>query len=369
MQHNLLLTLAGLVLVFSGGCSGGDAQPGQAASGGGGNAAAAAGGTPNAGGGATGTGCGLSTDELGNRLVMASEANNYSFSSTVSFSPVLVAPDTELSFDWSALTSDFLGHPLDPLADIDTVNLLLWKLTEEELEVKLNNDDLAQRDLAVIATLFTENSVTNSTLFEFTSTGMALTPEQILPYVNIEGYDPAQHIYTVMVATGEELGEGTRMIQSFKLDPNTNNTQVVLTNTSTNLEFTVDLHSLQSTQIPAHDAAVTIDWSQMTTNGLGNEFVLTRIGRIAVGRYDRTPAELEANFLDLIKYDGSVVADELWSAQVPIGTSATLSELQTEAGEAFPGIDESSTWVLALFCVDCQNPAPWYLSFLTPCAP
>ena len=39
------------------------------------------------------------------------------------------------------------------------------------------------------------------------------------PFLDEQAYDPASHIYTIMVATGTVLGQGTRMIQSFKLDP------------------------------------------------------------------------------------------------------------------------------------------------------
>ena len=125
--------------------------------------------TSTSGGVGGGSGCDATMDEDGNVLVMASEANNYSFSSTLSFPPINVQPDTELSFDWSAVTLDFLGHPMDASADVDTVNLMLWTLTEAELEQKLNDDDLAQSDLAVIATLYNDTGDTSGTLFNFTS--------------------------------------------------------------------------------------------------------------------------------------------------------------------------------------------------------
>ncbi len=300
-------------------------------------------------------------------MIVASEANDYSFSSTLTFPPISVAPNTELTFDWSALTKDFLGHPLDPNADIDAVHLMLWKMAQQELETKLNADQLAQRDLAVIATIPAEGMKTSGSLFELTSVGMPLKEEEILPFVDPVGYPPEANTYTIMAATGNTLGEGTRMIQAFKLDPESTNTMVTMTDDSTHLKYTVDLTSLQMTPVPLGNPAITFDWSDMTTNGLGNEFVLTKVDRVVVARYAQTPTELQAKFIDLVRYDGSIVADELYSAQVAAGSKMDLSMLADESGAVWPGIDGTSTWMLALFCSSCQNPAPWYLTFLTAC--
>ena len=43
--------------------------------------------------------------------VVANENNNYAFSSTITLPPVTVAPMSNLTFDWSGLTKDFLGPP------------------------------------------------------------------------------------------------------------------------------------------------------------------------------------------------------------------------------------------------------------------
>lgn len=326
-------------------------------------------------GGGPGDTCAMPASD--NVLIQADPMNNYSFSSTLSFPPVLVMPDAELTFDWSAVDRDFLGHPLDPLADIDTVNLMLWSLTEEELQAKLNNDALEQRDLAVIATVYTQKALTSTSLFDFTSVGTVLTPCQILPFVQApnpdpnahpecedgvgDGFDPATHTYTVMIASGEVLGQGTRMIQAFKLDPESTTTNVVVDSSSTQLQYSVDLSSLQPLQVPVGTADITIDWSDITVNALGNEFVPTNIDEVMVGHYSLTPAELEDQFLDL-----ELIADNLWRGEVPSDTNLALTCLKDEAGEPFTGIDGTGTWIIALVCGSCQNPAPWYLSTLTP---
>jgi hypothetical protein len=328
-----------------------------------------------AGGGGSGSECstGAARDLGGNLPVVAAAANNYSFSSVLSFPPVAVAPGRELSFDWSGLSRDFLGQELDPLAEIDTVTLILWRMTEQELQMKLNDDELAQRDVAVAATAPTQNDRTRVSLFEFGTPGRSPTdapssPEEILPFLDAAAYDPAEHIYTLMASTGVEIGSGTRMIQSFKLDAASDNAEVSMTDASTRLDVSVDLQSLEQTPVPLGDPALTLDWSSMTENALAGEFVRNSIGLVAIARYSESPAELQENFLNLVRYDRSIIADRVWTLDVPAGERATLSSAADESGARFEGIDADGTWMLALFCTQCQNPAPWYLTFLTPCS-
>lgn len=341
--------------------TGGGAGTGGSSAGTGGSAGTAAGtggstsGTGGSAGTAGGSSCGAN--------VTANAVNNYSFSSTLTFPPVSVMPDTELSFDWSAVTQDFLGHDVDPMTDVDQVSVIMWSLPLEELQTKLNDETLAQRDTTTVpVTLFTDKMRTSGDLLEFTLAGNPVLPEEVMPFFSATEYPPADHTYTVMVASGITLGKGTRMIQSFKLDPASTNTDVVVSNTSTMLDYTVDLDALTPTQIPAATGAVTVDWSGMTVNALGNEFQTTDITRVMLGRYTESVAELEASFLDL-----ELIAEDLYRADVPSGTSIDLSTLMTESGQAFAGIDANSTWVLTLICGDCNNPAPWYLTVLEPC--
>jgi hypothetical protein len=339
----------------TGGSAGSSAGTGGATAGTGGSSAGSAGSSAGSGGTAGTSACGAN--------VTAAAVNNYSFSSTLTFPPVSVMPDSDLTFDWSAVTEDFLGHEVDPMADVDQVSVIMWSLPLDELQTKLNNETLAQRDTTTVpVTLFTEKMATSGNLLEFTLAGNPVVPEEVMPYFSATEYPPADHTYTVMVATGTTLGKGTRMIQSFKLDPASTNTTVTVTDTSTALEYTVDLDALTPTQVPAATGAITVDWSGMTVNALGNEFQTTDITRVMLGRYTETVAELEASFLDL-----ELIAEDLYRVDVPSGTSIDLSGAMTEAGQAFAGIDANSTWVLTLICGDCNNPAPWYLTVLKPC--
>jgi len=294
---------------------------------------------------------------------VATAIQNYAFSSTITLPPVSVMPDTELTFNWGTVTKDLLGHPLSPTTDVDMVELGLWELTQAELEMKLNADQLKQSDLAVIANQETAKTLTSTTLFSFTSAGTPLTPEQILPYVNVANYPPDLHTYTVMIATGTALGQGTRLLQAFRLDPASTNTTVNLTDASVNLVWSADLGALTSPEVHAATPGITIDWAGMTVNAMGYPFKPTDITEVLVGHYDETPEELEAKFLDL-----ELIDEDMWRAEVPSGTSINLSTLTNETGTAFPGISATGTWVVGLVCGECANPAPWYLTILKPCA-
>jgi hypothetical protein len=311
--------------------------------------------------------------ETGEALLHASEINNYSFSSELSISVTPVKPGAELTFDWSGVNKDFLGHDVNPQTDIDMVSLLMWTLSQEELERKLNADLLAQRDLVAIAVIYTQptdemdqpvgDRLTAGGLLDFTSFGGPIESDVLFGYLDIDTYPPATHSYTVMAVTGTTAGQGTRMIQSFALDPTSENTHVAMDGTSTGLTYTADLHSLTKTHIPVGTAAITMDWEYMTTNSLGNEFIVTNITEALVARYAQPPEQLEAEFLDL-----ELIADEMYRGEVPFGASVSLSELTDEAGQPFTGIDDNGTWIVALFCGSCANPAPWYLSVLSACA-
>jgi len=296
--------------------------------------------------------------------IVANEANNYAFSSTLTFPPIAVAPKTELTFDWSGVTTDFIGHSLDTKKDLNTISILMWSLTLADVQTKLNSDSLMMSDLTVVPlSVSTDGNSTSAKLFSFTLSGNPVTSSDILPYFDADNYPPATHTYLLTAATGTIVGQGTKMLQSFQLDPNSTNSTVTMTSDSTKLDYKANLHSLIATGIPAGQAAITLDWSQMKTNALGNTFITTNITSALVAHYTQTPAELETKFLDI-----ELIAAALYKSSIATGTTLDFSSLQDSNGNVFPGIDGTGTWMVALRCGGCRNPAPWYLSILKPCS-
>lgn len=309
--------------------------------------------------------------------IQVAEKNDYQFSSTLTFPPIKVQPKTELSFDWGDITKDFLGHPVDVKKDITLVQVLSWGLPLAELESQLNADTLLQSAMnGLPLTLTTDGSTagvaagaTSAKTLQFTlngtpiEDGTSVNPELVLGYFDADNYPPDYTTYTLIAASGNTPGQGSRMIQSFLLDKGSSNTEVKMSTSSTKLTWSANLHSLTPTGVPAGVGSINVDWTDsISTNALGAKFEPTNISHVIVGHYNESVAELEKKFLDI-----EIIPTELYQGDVIIGSSIDLSTLTDKDGKTFPGVDSSGTWLLALQCsLLCRNPAPWYLTILVP---
>ena len=315
--------------------------------------------------GACGTGA---LDDDGDLVVVLEDRNDYSFSSSLEIASVAVAPSSDLTFDWSGVTTDMLGHPFDPLASVDMMELMIWRYAEADLVRDIGNDDLDTSNLIALGQLATQKSRDSATLLEVHSpSGGTIEPQTLLAYVDPERYPPEAHAYVVMIAEGTTFGRGTRMLALFEPNPSETNTEVRLDDDSTRLDYVADLTSLDRVAIPAGTADVVLDWSDeelLTTTATGKPWFATRITDVQIAHYrTKTPGALETEFLDL---EG--VADELYSINLSAGQSVRLSRLTDDEGTAFVGIDDEGTWIAALKCASCSNPAPLFLTILEPCS-
>ncbi len=318
-----------------------------------------------------------SPTQEGNIPLVANEVNNYSFRSTIEVATTVVAANSEISFDWSALTKDMIGHDVDAMADIDMLSFVVWNLNHAEMQAKLNADQLSASDVlgGGVLALYTENARTSGSIFDFSVPGSGpRDPDesefsqmefqtQVLTRLDPAEIDPATHTYTIMAQGGLVLGENVRMIQAFSLSAAETNTEVTITPASSSLTYEADLTSLTPVRIPTGVVNILVDWKQMQTNALGNEFEPRSIDEVVVAKYSRTPQELQAEFLDL-----EVDFDEMFRGVVAAGEELALTELTDDAGRRFTGISADGTWILALVCGYCANPAPWYLTLLQACS-
>jgi len=283
-----------------------------------------------------------------------------------------VKPSSELTFDWSGVTKDLIGHDVD-LSTIGMVEIALWNLTLDQFERKLNDDSLALMDLTIIAHIPPSSSTDRTgSIYELTEMGAPVPQSDIDKYLSITDFPPESHMYTAMVADGTTYGKRTRMLTGFQLDATSTNTQVNITSDSTHLTMTADMHTLVSPTVPVGNPNIIFDWTNMDTDkdptvttAAGLPFDPTQITQVRVGKYSKSLSELEmqSNFLNLDE-----VADVLYRASVPAGTSLDLSKTKDPNGNAFPGIDATANWIVALNCGECANPAPWYLTVFKPCA-
>ena len=310
---------------------------------------------------------------MGTNLV-ASATNNYAFSSTMRLPPVTVKSMSNLKFDWSAVTKNFLGNPISTTGDLNMVNVLLLSSPLAEVENKLNADTLSLQDVVVSpppgwpAPGTSTNGMTSANLYDFTVNGAEITLDQFNMFFDAATYPASAFTYMATVAKGMTPGEGNQMLQTFNLDPASSATTVTLKNDSTRLTCQVSLRNLTITGVTAGTPALTLDWTQMVTsmanNALGATFKENYITRAIVGHFAETPEQLEKKFLSL-----DMIATKYYSADIVTGSSLDFTTLKDSAGGSFPGVSADGTWMVGLICGNCRNPAPWYMTILKPCTP
>jgi hypothetical protein len=219
---------------------------------------------------------------------------------------------------------------------------------------------------------FTQNKVTQVTTAELTSDGSSLIAPAILDtYFSAENFPSSAYTFLVMVqGDGTTPAKDGRMLTTFGLSTDTTASKTVtIDNSSTTLDYQADFSKLSPTRVPAGTDKIFVDWSQMTTNALGNSFDGIKITKVLIAAYDLPISELQKdeNFIELEK----LATGGMWVSNSDDiqGKFLSLSEhsLKDSNGNAFAGIDSNHTWILALECGECLNPAPWYITVLEPC--
>jgi hypothetical protein len=305
--------------------------------------------------------------------VVASTANNYSFSSTMKLPALTVKSMSNLTFDWGGVTKDFLGHPVNSTNNsLDTMSLLVFQLPLSEVETKLNADTLSQQDVYQVpppswpAPGMAAGTMTSAPLYDFTANGVAVTPAEFNAATDPAEFPASTFTFMAAASHGLTIGEGFRMLQTFHVDNGASATTVALKDNSTQLTCQVSLRNLTITGVTAGTPALTMSWQQLVAQGsqnaLGNPFLDNYITNAVVGHFTETPEELEKKFLDL-----DLIATKYYKADILVNGTLNFTSLMTDAGEAFPGIDNTGTWMVGLICGNCRNPAPWYMTILKPC--
>ena len=303
--------------------------------------------------------------------IALTDATNYSFDSTVEIEVTTVKAGTDLTFDWGALTTDLFGEPVNPVDDIDMVLVTLWSLTADELADDIRMDDLPlDFNKGAIAT-FPVDANTSETLYNFTSPDkMEIPLEEIQRYFDAEAedypYSQDTHTFMLIASTGETIGKNSRMLSFFHVDPDAEETTVLVGDDSMKIDYTTNLAEIPSVQIPKNMSDLVVSWSEMSTTALGGLFFFTQVTEVMVGHYpNHTLQELDDDFLHLEEN-----ADRLWSTEVESGWLISLQDLKDAEGNGFEGVDsDEGVWLLALSCTkQCTNPAPWSITILEGCS-
>ncbi|HTQ08331.1 MAG TPA: hypothetical protein VMI54_30965 [Polyangiaceae bacterium] len=395
MSPKILLAVVPFFVLACGNKSGDDDSGGA---GSGGSSVGSGGSTSLAGGGGTtggtstslaGGGGTTSGGQCASGTLALQSANNYAFTSNITLTPLSIkANEPNLDFDWSGVTTDFLGRKTDPAKDVDSVLLAVLSLTIDQFETHLNNDDFLRPFVPGALQLLTNQTLTKANLEDF---GVPTQPENtyksspdvqtsVMQYLAPATADSPK-ILALMPSTGTDPGHGARMIQVLVLDPNSTTTSVTLgpdtvvpagtnghtggtTGPSASVTYDANLHALTPIKIAAGSTDLMVDWNALTMNGLGHDWVSRSIGEITVGHYTQSITELENQFLSL-----QDIATTMYTGYVPSDDPISLTGLKDDQGNVFQGIDNTGTWILALFCspMNCSNPAPWFLTVLQTC--
>jgi hypothetical protein len=279
---------------------------------------------------------------------------NYAVETNLAVQVQVVQPNTNLTFDWSELTQDYLGRPVDPMNDVARLTLSMRELTPDGLLEELNG---APPEGATLLTVDFPISQQTSCDLEgpWYVSGTQLQPGQLTPFFDanpLTGYDPMKHTFSVMLHGSDGP---VRALSLFKLDAGSSEDVVTLKNDSTTLTYAVDLEGKPPLLLPLGDAAkaLKVDWSQLA-NSASRAFVI---------HYAASLPEIEADFLRWDRLEG-----ERWEADVTDTRSVRLHELIDVKGDSFPGIDDTGTWLFGLSPADDFTGLPSYLTVLKGCA-
>jgi hypothetical protein len=280
------------------------------------------------------------------------DAANYAYSASYTTEPIPVQDCPEdLTVDWSGLTTDLLGQPLEPTTDLDTIRVVAFQdLGVEDVLEDIAADDLHQADLAGNV----DHEITAGETSAEIASGFSFNGAYVEPSTEFCASLGRSYMVTAMSGLYDY-----RMFGFFVPTDGETNTTVSLTADTTSISIEVDLERGGIVPVPG-DQDVVVDWSGLTTDMRGNPLSLSHIDRFMLGRFDLTIPEIEASFLQLEE-----LAVELYTAEASDGVyTLDLSQATDASGGAFAGFGDAGPWLLALSCSTCATPAPYYLAVL-----
>lgn len=278
-------------------------------------------------------------------LTVFTDANNYSFSSSIESSSIPIASQTDLPVQWGDLTVDLQGRAMDPLLEVDVLTIAILSLEQQPALDAFVNDALLASDIVAYATCQPADGLDAVMLSDFDFIGNPVIPE--------EHITTGQGTWLLSATTTGN--PGARMLTFFEPRDGGPEAPIVLDNNSAILDYTVDLGA----GAPIALEGTEVDWSDLTTDMRGLPIRLSEITRLSLARYDEDLAEIETRFLEI-----EDLAEETWEVDFESTVSYDLAELVSDQGNAFNGVRGDGTWLFALRCMACSNPAPPFLAVL-----
>jgi hypothetical protein len=275
-------------------------------------------------------------------LVME-DANNYTQTSDITFGRYPVQEGTDTTLDWSALTTDLRGRPLDPTT-VDQVVFSLLEMAEDELKERVLSNDIPQSE-ANSSTFGNEDARTSVSLSELEALSNTFDPADLVG-----------DTLTTWVATLIDVPEGTSQQQvlfTVVVEPGPEPGTVAMTDGASSVTVVPDLQSQPALQTVADAGPYTLDWSGMENDVFGQPFDNLVADTLVILNYPGTVEDVENDFL-LVDYH----ADAQYTLDVYGAESAQLEEAVTPEGDPFPGFTSEGTWLIGLINSKSLSPLP-----------
>lgn len=257
------------------------------------------------------------------------------------------------TLDWSGLTTDLYGHPMDPAADVDSVWAFLFGfMTPAEVVFELNCGALSQADV---------------------SGGWGYAPGQGETAARLDDFDE----FLTMEPESDFI-EGTWVMTVQRDDVREPLALALVAPTADaavqTIDFGEDSASLIVHQQGGHapipqvvTPVVWLDWSFWAMTDSGGDCGICPgsggggppdIDLIRLARYDPTVAQPD---LDMITFD-ALAADVVYEAFLSDDEMRfELTSLETEEGGRFTGFDEEGSWMLGLLGDRRTHWTPYFL--------
>lgn len=288
-------------------------------------------------------GSGACKQPEGSGILQLDDDANYQYDAALEIGVIPVAAGEDATVDWSALTVDLVGHPVDPTTGVVQVALAwLPRLSYEAAADALVHGTLLQEDIGASFFYLPEPGVTSAPLTAFYLLQQQMNPAAYL----LEG----EGVW--LVAVQSSTAGGALMTTWIEPRADSDNHEVAVTNESALLDFSAAFAPPLLTTAEGPWAA---DWGALSTGagGVGMERVV--VDGVWVARYPQWTAEdLAVHYLDA-EQEAEVIYRTIISGTTRLDD---LEELRTDEGVHFDGFTADATWMIALRCSTCTTPAP-----------
>jgi hypothetical protein len=298
--------------------------------------------------------------------IKITDKNNYKAENTLKL-PIIETTAgpaaAQLDISFGTLTQDFKCHDIVPQTEVKNVAVLRFtNLTEAELEKKLPSGsiDANDPDLDEYYNFITDGSTTHVPL-----SSLATIEEKPISISKDYVEETTDNTYAYVFVASRNTTPGVGALTMAFLRPTASSpSNVIDVPTGCGaLTSKIDLHSGDALQIPAAGPWV-VDWSKITQDGEGNDVIFSRIDNLMLGFYkDMTVADLEK-----IPFDIETMPDPVYELRIDNQKSRDLGMAQERTSkDFFAGFDRTDgTWLMALYCNTCQNPAPLVVTIIDP---